>query len=44
LPLLKDHYKNDPKGKTYYGKHDEMLCQYEIHKAIVAIELPVNFQ
>jgi len=38
LPYLKDLYKNDPKGKTCYGKHDQMLCQYEIHKAIVSIE------
>ena len=38
LPYLKDLYRNDPKGKTCYGKHDQMLCQYEIHKAIVAIE------
>jgi hypothetical protein len=38
LPLLKDLYKDDPKGKTCYGRHDSLLCQYEIHKAIVAIE------
>ena len=29
---------DDPKGETCYGKHDSVLCQYEIHKAIVAIE------
>ncbi len=38
LHFLKDLYTNDPKGISCYGKHDEMLCQYEIHKAIVAIE------
>lgn len=38
LPVLQDLYKDDPKGKTCYGKHDVELCQYEIHKAIVAIE------
>lgn len=38
LPILKELYKEDPEGKTCYGKHDSMLCQYEIHKALVAIE------
>ena len=38
VPYLKELYKDDPKGKTCYGKHDEILCQYEIHKALVAIE------
>ena len=38
VPYLKELYKDDPKGKTCYGKHDKMLCQYKIHKAIVAIE------
>lgn len=38
LPILKELYKNDPKGDTCYGKHDSLLCQYEIYKAIVAIE------
>ena len=38
LPILKDLYKNDPEGKTCYGRHDSFLCQYEIHKAIVAVE------
>jgi hypothetical protein len=38
LPLLRDFYKDDPKGKTCYGKHGSLLCQYEIHKAIMAIE------
>ena len=38
LPILYEHYKNDPEGKTCYGRHNAELCQYEIHKAIVAIE------
>lgn len=38
LPILKDLYKDDPKGETCYGLHDSILCQYEIHKAIEAIE------
>ena len=38
LPILKDLYKEDPKGETCYGNHDSMLCQYEIYKAIGAIE------
>lgn len=38
LPYLRDFCKDDPKGKTCYGKHEMMLCQYEIHKAIVSIE------
>jgi len=38
LPILKDLYRDDPKGRSCYGHHDYMLCQYEIHKAIQAIE------
>ena len=38
LPILKDYYKNDPKGNTCYGKHDYMLCQHELYKAIRTIE------
>jgi hypothetical protein len=38
LPILKELYKNDPKGKTCKGKHDSVLCQYEIYKAIQKIE------
>jgi hypothetical protein len=38
LPILKDLYKNDPEGKTCKGFHNSVLCQYEIHKAIVSIE------
>ena len=38
LPILHELYIDDPKGKTCYGKHDSLLCQYEIYKAIKAIE------
>jgi hypothetical protein len=36
LPVLRELYKDDPEGKTCYGKHDSVLCQYEIYKAIHA--------
>jgi len=38
LPVLKNLYKNDPEGKTCAGKHDSVLCQHEIYKAMKAIE------
>lgn len=38
LPVLRELYHDDPKGKTCKGKHDSVICQYELHKAIVAIE------
>ena len=38
LPILRSYYKNDPKGLTCQGKHDQMICQYGIYKAIVQIE------
>jgi hypothetical protein len=38
LPILKDLYRDDPKGNTCYGRHDTLLCQYEIYKAICTIE------
>jgi hypothetical protein len=38
IPVLKAYYKDDPKGLTCHGKHDQMLCQYSLHKAIVQIE------
>jgi len=38
LPILKELYKDDPKGKSCFGRHDSVLCQYEIHKAIQTIE------
>jgi hypothetical protein len=36
LPVL---YKNDPEGKTCSGRHNSILCQYEIYKAIHAEEV-----
>jgi hypothetical protein len=39
LPILKGLYKNDPEGKTCYGKHDSVLCQYEIYKAMNAAKV-----
>jgi hypothetical protein len=38
LSVLKGLYKNDPEGKTCHGRHSEVICQYELHKAIMAIE------
>lgn len=38
LPVLKELYKDDPLGKTCKYHHNTVLCQYEIHKAIVSIE------
>jgi hypothetical protein len=39
LPIMRGLYKNDPEGKTCYGRHDQVLCQYEIYKAINAEEV-----
>ncbi len=38
LPLLRELFKNDPKGETCKDNHNSELCQYELHKAIIAIE------
>jgi len=38
LPILKELYKGDPEGTSCAGKHNEVLCQHNIHNAIVAIE------
>jgi len=38
LPYLKELYNIDPEGRTCKGRHDMVLCQYEIHKAMVSIE------
>jgi hypothetical protein len=38
LPILEAMYNSDPEGKTCHGRHDSVLCQYEIYKAIRAIE------
>lgn len=37
LPMLNELYKNDPSGITCKGRHDSVLCQYEIYKALNAI-------
>jgi hypothetical protein len=34
LPVLASYYKNDPEGRTCYGRHDFVLCQYELYKAL----------
>lgn len=39
IPILKQLYKNDPEGKTCKGRHNEVLCQYEIYKALHAAEV-----
>jgi len=39
IPILKQLYKNDPEGKTCIGHHNEVLCQYEIYKALHAAEV-----
>jgi hypothetical protein len=39
IPVLKNFYKNDPEGKTCKGRHNEVLCQYEIYKALNAAEV-----
>jgi len=38
-PVLLKFYKNDPEGKTCFGKHNSVLCQYEIYKALNAREV-----
>jgi hypothetical protein len=38
LPLLRELYRDDPRGETCYGRHDSVLCQYEIRKAITSME------
>jgi hypothetical protein len=35
-PILWSLYKNDPEGKTCRGRHNEVLCQYELYKALYA--------
>ena len=36
IPILNELYMDDPEGKTCKGKHDSVLCQYEIYKALNA--------
>ena len=43
LPILKGYYQNDPEGSTCQGNHDQVLCQYELFKAIVSIEEDRSF-
>jgi len=38
LPYLQELYNEDPDGKTCKGRHDSVLCQREIHKAIACIQ------
>jgi hypothetical protein len=38
LPLIQQLYKDDPSGVTCRGRHDKVICQCVLHKAIVAIE------
>jgi hypothetical protein len=38
LPYLREMYTDDPGGLTCKGRHDSVLCQYNLHKAIVNIE------
>jgi hypothetical protein len=38
LAVLKKYYINDPKGRSCKGMHHEKICQYELYKAIKAIE------
>ncbi|MBN2666703.1 MAG: HEAT repeat domain-containing protein [Bacteroidales bacterium] len=38
LPVLKGYYHDDPKGLSCKGHHNQMQCQYGLHKAIVQIE------
>ena len=35
-PILLKLYKNDPEGITCRGRHNHVLCQYEIYKALNA--------
>jgi hypothetical protein len=39
VPVLEQLYKNDPEGKTCKDHHEEMLCQYEIYKALHAAKV-----
>lgn len=36
IPVLRHYYKNDPEGKTCKGRHDQVLCQYGLYKALNA--------
>lgn len=36
IPMLNGMYKIDPEGNTCRGRHDSVLCQYAIYKALNA--------
>ncbi len=36
IPVLTELYESFPKGETCKGRHDSVLCQYEISKALKA--------
>jgi hypothetical protein len=36
IPILTKLYLNDPEGKTCKGRHNVVLCQYELYKALNA--------
>jgi len=38
LPYLKELYRDDPYGHSCKGRHDSVLCQSGLYKAINAIE------
>lgn len=39
IPILRELYLDDPTGNTCYGHHQQVLCQYEIYKALHATEM-----
>jgi hypothetical protein len=39
VPVLRKLYKHDPEGTTCYGRHESVLCQREIYKALNAREV-----
>lgn len=38
VPVMRKLYRNDPEGKTCFGHHDAVICQYELYKALNASE------
>lgn len=38
VPVMRKLYRNDPEGKTCFGHHDSVICQYELYKALKASE------
>lgn len=39
IPVLEQLYTDDPKGETCSGRHDQVLCQYELYKALNATKV-----